>query len=309
MTPTRQQLTEGTLLLTLLVLIWGAFLPVSKVVLAFIDPVWFTLLRFGSAALIFAALLAWREGPAALRPGPLGLRIFVFGSAGFACFGLLVFEGLRLTRPEQGAMILALSPVHIALFQWWRSRRRPPTLTLAAIAVALIGEALVLSHGELSRLTQGDALGNGLLFLASLFWVGYTLGGQRFPGWSPLRYTALSCLCGSVTLAAATLLATASGHSAPPPPAVLLQLWPHLLFVILAVSVGAMLIWSIGVAKIGALNAGLFSNFTPVVTYAIALGQGRAPAAIELAGAALVLGALIANNLHQRWRLRSSPLP
>ena len=55
-----------------------------------------------------------------------------------------------------------------------------------------------------------------------------------------------------------------------------------------------------GVAKLGPLSAGLFANFTPVITYLIAIAQGRIPDALELIGAGVVLVALIANNRHQR---------
>jgi hypothetical protein len=37
-----------------------------------------------------------------------------------------------------------------------------------------------------------------------------------------------------------------------------------------------------------------------VITYLIALAQGRIPAPLELVGVGLVLIALVANNLHQR---------
>jgi drug/metabolite transporter (DMT)-like permease len=100
-------------------------------------------------------------------------------------------------------MILALGPIQVALFQWWRTHRRPDNFTLGAIALALVGELLVITSGDLARLTGGDALGNGLVFLASLFWTAYTLGGQQFPGWSPVRYTALSCSLGCFAIAAA----------------------------------------------------------------------------------------------------------
>ncbi len=40
-----------------------------------------------------------------------------------------------------------------------------------------------------------------------------------------------------------------------------------------------------------------------MITYLIALAQGRRPANLELTGAAIVLVALIANNLHQRSKI------
>jgi drug/metabolite transporter (DMT)-like permease len=191
----------------------------------------------------------------------------------------------------------------VALFQWWRTRRRPDNFTLAAIALALTGELLVITAGDVTRLRGGDALGTGLVFLASLFWTAYTLGGQQFPGWSPVRYTALSCSLGWFAVLAALGIASLAGHSQPPRMDQLITVWPQLSFIVLCVSIFGMLFWNMGVAKLGPLNAGLFANFAPVITYLIALAQGRRPAAIELAGAAIVLIALIANNRHQSGKV------
>jgi drug/metabolite transporter (DMT)-like permease len=146
-------------------------------------------------------------------------------------------------------------------------------------------------------------LGNGLVFLASLFWTAYTLGGQQFPGWSPVRYSALSCSLGLFGIAAALLVATLAGHSQPPTAAKMIEVWPQLSFIILCVSVFGILFWNMGVAKLGPLSAGLFANFTPVITYLIAIAQGRIPDALELTGAGIVLVALVANNRHQRSKV------
>ena len=294
---------RGTLYLLLVIAIWGTFLPIGKSALAAVDPYWITFLRFGTAALVFGVLLALREGTAALRTdGRLGSAA-LFGGLGFAAFGISLFEGLKLTRPEVSAMILATGPIQFALAQWWQTGRRPDDFTLWMIAVALAGELLVVTAGDPARLVGGDALGNGLVFLASLCWTAYTLGGQRFPGWSPVRYTALSCGLGSLAILVALAIATQAGHSRPPSGAQLAAVWPQLVFIVFVVSVAGILLWNLGVARIGPLSAGLFANFVPVVTYAIALAQGRRPDAAELAGAALVLVALVANNRHQKARL------
>lgn len=207
---TRAALIKGTALMCVVVLVWGTFLPVSKIVLAVVDPYWLTALRYGVAALCFIALLASVEGAGRLALEGNAPLAFLFGTAGFAGFSILTYEGLRLTRPETGAMILALTPVLVALYQWARLRRRPHAMTLACIAVALSGEALVVSRGDPARiLHDGSAFGNLLIFLAAVCWTVYTLGAQRLPQWSPLRYTAMSACLGWIT-------------ASPPPP-----LWPR----------------------------------------------------------------------------------
>ena len=303
MTPAHRNHRRGTLYMLLVIMIWGGFLPVGKSALEMVDPYWLTALRFGTAALVFIGLLWVQEGFTALRGEGQLWKIALFGAFGFAGFGICVFEGLKLTRPEISGMILALTPIQVALFQWWRTRRRPDNFTLAAIFIALVGELFVITAGDVTRLTGGDALGTGLVFLASLFWTAYTLGGQQFPGWSPVRYTALSCSLGWFAIMAALGIATLAGHSRPPQMEQLVAVWPQLSFIILCVSVFGILFWNLGVAKLGPLNAGLFANFAPVITYLIALAQGRRPAAIELMGAAIVLVALIANNRHQSGKV------
>lgn len=303
MTQAHKDHRRGTLYMLLVIAIWGGFLPVGKSALQMVDPYWLTAMRYGTAALIFIGLLWVREGRAALRTEGQFWKIALFGSLGFAGFGVCLFEGLKLTRPEISGMILALGPIQVALFQWWRSHHRPDNFTLTAIALALVGELFVITAGDVTRLVGGDALGNGLVFLASLFWTAYTLGGQQFPGWSPVRYSALSCAFGCVGIALALLIATLAGHSQPPRTDQLLAVWPQLAFIVFCVSVFGILFWNMGVAKLGPLNAGLFANFTPVITYLIAIGQGRIPAALELMGAAIVLIALIANNRHQRSKV------
>jgi drug/metabolite transporter (DMT)-like permease len=118
-----------------------------------------------------------------------------------------------------------------------------------------------------------------------------------------VRYTALSCSLGWFAIVAALGIATLAGHAKPPQPDEMIAVWPQLAFIIFCVSVFGILFWNMGVAKLGPLNAGLFGNFAPVITYLIAIAQGRRPDAVELAGAALVLVALIANNRHQSGKV------
>jgi drug/metabolite transporter (DMT)-like permease len=246
----RKALTEGSLLMCAVVLIWGAFLPVSKIVLAVIDPYWLTALRYGVAALCFLLVLALAEGRSAFSFEGRARAVWLYGTAGFAGFSFLVFEGLRLTRPEHAAMILALGPVNIVLWQWFRTRHRPHAATLACIATALCGEALVVSQGDLARLVSGGgALGNLLIYLSSCCWVAFTLGGQHFPRWSPVRYTALSATLG---WSASRCRPAAASDTATRPRE---GLRCCMMLFVCSSSPRRLLLWNMAVAKIGPLNA------------------------------------------------------
>src|SRR5205814_1435943 len=157
-----------------------------------IDPYHLTAIRYGLAVPVFLALLAAVEGRAALRPDGRALELFVLGSIGFAGFNLLGYVGIEHTRPQEASLVAALMPLLTVLATWGLSRRAPSRTTLAGIGLAFAGVALVITRGDPSRALHGGGLGGDAMILVGAFgWVVYTLGARRFPGFSPLRYTAL----------------------------------------------------------------------------------------------------------------------
>ena len=131
-------------------------------------------------------------------------------------------------------------------------------------------------------------------------WVVYTAGIGRLKGWSTWRVTVLTMIPGTIATLLVTQGMVALGHSQMPDVAAVQSVaWPlaYLSFVGVLFS---MLAWNFGARRIGILNSSLLINFMPVVTFAFRSLQGHAFARVELAGAALVVGALIANNVYLR---------
>jgi drug/metabolite transporter (DMT)-like permease len=60
------------------------------------------------------------------------------------------------------------------------------------------------------------------------------------------------------------------------------------------------LTWNAAIGAIGPQNAVLFSNLIPVTTFVIEIVRGYRPNRVEVAGAALTIAALVANNLFAR---------
>jgi drug/metabolite transporter (DMT)-like permease len=281
---------------------WGAMFPIAAKALDHVDAFHLTAVRYLLATLVFVVLLALIEGGRALHPAGRGLELFALGTLGFAGFNLLSFVGLAYTEPQNASLIVATQPLLAVLGVWALTRRRPGRATLVAVAVALLGVALVITRGDPASALHGGLKGDLLIFAGAIGWVGYTLGARRFPELSPLRYTTLTAVGGTLTILVITEAATQLGWAATPSAAALGAIWWEIAYVVLFGAVLGVLAWNLGVRRLGAPNATLFMNLVPVVAFTIAVGGGYRPGAVELAGALLTVAALTGANLAGRRR-------
>ena len=304
----RSSLFQAMGLLLLAAVSWGGMFQIAKPLLAQIDAFYMTAIRYGGAALIFAALLAYREGRGAFRMEAATGLLWLYGSLGFAGFNLLAFTGLSHSRPEHAAVIMALMPLMTALVNWGMRGIRPASHTLLAIALALTGVTLVVTDGHLSSLSASGQLGGDLmLLLGALSWVFYTLGAARFSSWSPLRYTALTCLLGVASIFGVTAAMSLLGSIHLPTATTVWNGRWELTYMVVIGAVIAVLGWNAGIRKLGALNGVLFINFVPVSAFVIGILLGHHFGRAELVGATLVILALVLNSLlSQRAGLRAA---
>ena len=183
---------------------------------------------------------------------------------------------------------------------WQRTRIRPSASTLALLGVALTGVALVISAGHPSSIVNGSIGWGDLLVLGGVVsFVIYGLGAARTPELSPLRYTALTAALGWVTIAVLTVVATVAGLVQLPSAGGVGGL-PQLAYLIVPGAVVAVFTWNAAIGLLGPQNAALFGNLIPVTTFAIEIVRGYRPGTVELGGAALTIGALVASNLLSR---------
>jgi len=300
---------RAILFLSLATVLWGAAFPVSKSVLTSMDPICMAIWRYGIAAPVFLGVLAWREGFTALRPEGGLWRLVGLGTLGFAGFNLLMFYGVEMSRPEFGAIVMALQPLIAVLIQWARSGERPATRSFVALAIAVLGVVLLTTDGHPARLTEHAAALPTLMMIAGgTCWVLYSMGAAAFPHWSPLRYTALSSTGGALGLGAIWLLVGAAGGLRMAPTSQLPELAPALLFLILPAAVIAVLCWNQGIRQFGAQRGMLFINLVPLTALAVGVLRGHGLGSGELAGAVLVLASLLVNQLGSRRKPLSRPL-
>ena len=279
----------------------------AKRTLPVLDPFFLGSFRYAFGVLLFIAILWAAEGRQALRYGGRFLPAAVYGLVGFCGFNILVWWGLFHTRPEHASLIMALQTPMTALAMWLTRGLRPAPFTVGCIAAAIAGVLLVVTKGDLSHVFGGGSLfGDLLVFLGAVSWVVYTMAGQHFAGWSPLRMTVLTCIPGTVGLLFINAITISTGVSALPTFGQIWSVkWQLGYFVVFTVVLGV-LGFNNGVRYLGALNTMLMLNLIPIIVFAIEAWLGRSFAAVELGGAAIVIGALAANTLYLR-RIQLAP--
>lgn len=287
------------------VLIWGVQFPVAKSALAAIDFLQLNSIRYSLGTLLLLAVFVWREGAAALDYRGRFRRVAAFGFLGMGVSPLFMFYGLSLSRPEHTAIVVSLQPSMTALADWWLRGRRPANFTLAAIAAAFLGVLLVVTKGELALVVGGpELLGDLLVVLSAICWVTYTMSTETLSGWSALRLTVLSLIPGTIGILGATAVALGAGWIEPASLQTLAEIEWQLAYLALGGVLLGMLFWTAGNQRIGALNSMLLLNMVPVVTFSVTFALGARFSAAELMGAALVIGALAANNVYLRRKMR-----
>lgn len=283
------------------ILCWVPLFPLAKRALPMVDAFALGSVRYTIGAALFVALLVLLEGRQALRYEGRFVPAALCGVIGITGFNVLVWYGLNFTRPEHAAIIMGIQTPLTALAVWWTRGARPAAFTLVCISVAFAGVLLVVTEGDPARAFQGGALlGDVLVFFGALCWVTYTIASARFTGWSPIRFTVLTCLPGAVGLLAVNAAALAAGAAVVPTVHALGAIaWQIAYFAVGTVVLGV-LGFNFSVKYLGPLNTMLMLNLVPVGVFVIEAALGRSFGAAEIAGAALVIGALGANNLYLR---------
>lgn len=282
-------------------ILWGIQFPVAKDAFAAVDAYHVTAIRYGLGTLLLIPLFVAQEGRTALDWRGRFWPATVYGLIGMCASPMLVFVGIAMSRPAHAAVIVSLQPSMAAIADWILRGRRPANFTLACIAVAFLGVVAVVTKGHPTTMFgQGELAGDFVILLGAACWVAYTMATETFRGWSALRFTVLTIVPGTIGCIVVAGVLDAAGVATLPSAAQLASVWWQLAYLTVGGIVVSMICWNWGNQRIGALNTMLLLNAVPVVTFATGLAQGHRFEPIELAGALVVIAALVANNFYLR---------
>jgi drug/metabolite transporter (DMT)-like permease len=195
---TERRLAE--LAVVVVMVIWAGNFIVVKTAVAVLPPAGFTFLRFSLASVTLLLLLRWREGTIGL-PRRDFIALFVLGGLGFGVYQLLWTFGLTTVAAGDSALIIAATPVLVAVLA---VLARSDVLTrskLLGSIVSFLGVAIVIASGP--GLSLGGSLtGEAITLLAAVCWATYTAFAAPYLWrYSPLRATTWATVAGTVVLA------------------------------------------------------------------------------------------------------------
>jgi drug/metabolite transporter (DMT)-like permease len=288
-------------LLLVMALIWGTNYSVIKAAFREVNPQAFNALRMAMASAAFLAVIgALQLRP--LKPRTAGeltsifqtptrvsrrdvLELVALGVVGHFLYQYFFIGGLALTTVANSSLLLAATPVVIALMSAALGQERVGLRHTFGACLSMLGIYIVIGHNVTlhGRGVRGDLM----MVVAVVCWAVYTLGARRLVSrHSPVGVTGMSMAIGTLLYVPvmwphvrAVAWETVS-----------LRTWLSILYsAIFALGI-AYTIWYAAVRQIGSARTSVYSNIIPLVAMATAvIFLGEPLTATQIAGAATVL--------------------
>jgi len=278
---------RANIALLVMALIWAINFSVAKDALTRIPPLAFNALRFPLAALV-VTFTFWRQGGFRLPAREDRVRLVALGVLGNLIYQLFFVFGLSRSRAGTASLILAGTPMVIALIGAVSGRERVTQRVWWGIIATVIGIALVVARVTPRPEAGNTRLGALLMFAATISWSVYSVWSRDLiRRYGSLPVTAWTLWPGTLAIlfAGAPALARLDLSALGP------RDWIAVVYAG-ALSIGvAYMLWSYGVRHLGATRTSTYANVTPVLALLAAwLFLADRPTTGQIAGALIIVG-------------------
>ncbi len=282
--------------------VWAANFIVVKDAIATLPPVGFTMLRYGLASIALLVILRVYEGHVRL-PRPDVLRILVLGGLGFGLYQILWTTGLVSIPAGDSALIIASTPVLVAVLAVLIGADTLTPLKFAGAALSFLGVVVVIAAG-VGISMSGSALGSLLTLGAAACWASYTaFAAPILRRHSPLVLTTWATIGGTLVLIPPGVAQLAAPGALGPTQA------ERLVPIVLAVAYSGMLAAAFanvivfnGVRLLGPTRVITLQSFVPPMAVVLAfffLGEPIRPAQV-VGGLIILLGVALTRRVSGR---------
>jgi drug/metabolite transporter (DMT)-like permease len=258
-------------------------------------------LRFGVAGLLLLPVI-WRRGLALDRLGWPGLLAIALG--GGAPFALLVGAGLVYAPVSHAsALTQGMVPLAVGLLAAIVLKERLTAPKLLGFALIVAG-ALAIAGVTLAALASRESIGHAFFVGAAVLWAAYTVA-LRKAHLEGLHAPAIAAVASLVLYVPVYLVFRGERLLA----AALNDLVVQGIYQGVLTAVVSLVLYSLGVARLGASSAGAFVAFGPVIAALLAIAVlGEWPKPSDWIGIAVItLGVALASGVLPKSRPVTSP--
>lgn len=246
------------LLILSVVIIWGINYTIAKYGLLEFTAIEFTTVRMMTAAPLLLLLTFFIEKSLYMERKDIP-RLIIVSVVGIVLYQTLFMETVKYTSATNASLLISISPIFTTVFAIFLKQEKFSSRKLVGSMIAFIGATLVLVAGHS---LASSFYGNGIGLITSICWGLYpVLAGPLIKKYSALRVTAWSTLVGAIPL-----LLLSGPHVFVMPFHIThgMTLFA-LLYSVFFVTVFGLVMWYVGVQKIGASHTMVYMYITPLV--------------------------------------------
>jgi drug/metabolite transporter (DMT)-like permease len=286
--------------------IWGSMVPLTALALTTLDTFFLAAVRY-SVALPALGAIAWLAD----RRFPLHRhlpwrQIIPLGAIGMGLFVICFTLGIHYSDPITVAALISGAPIVSAVAMRVLEGERLAARLPFAILLAVGGGLMVALGKPESTASQGFRGGELLVLTAMLVWAWYSVKSQAWlalrAGMSQPAISFLTALAAALFLWIVFLVGQAAGFAQAPSQPLSLPIWLNILWLGIACTGMATLLWNYGVSRLGVTVATLQLNLEPVFAVLVGVALGAAAGWLQILGGLVVLAGVIWVQMAPRTR-------
>lgn len=272
----------------LAILCWAVNFSFIKIALREFSPLAFNGIRLFFASLILIIVLFLSGERFSFAKSDI-LKIFFLGIIGNTIYQLLFIHGLNWTTASNTSVIMAMTPVFVALLSTLLKQEKIHWAGWLGIAISFIGFYFVITKqvGTL-HFSWEELRGDLMILTGNLFWAVYTVFSKPFlERTSPLKWTSITLAVGTVfylPFAASEIVRVQWSE-------ISFQTWAVLIYSALFAIAICYVIWYASVKRVGNSKTAVYGYLSPIFTIIFAyLLISERITLLQIGGALIIFG-------------------
>ena len=263
----QEKIGTTDLYMLLIILIWAINFSFIKIALREFSPLAFNGIRmaFASILLIFVLFIT-KQGLGV--PKKDLWKLVVLGTIGNTVYQILFIHGINLTTASNTSIIMAMTPVSVALLSSIFKHEKVHWAAWLGIALSFVGFYLVITEKPGTFVFSWENLrGDMMIFFGNLVWAVYTVFSKPLLGRiTPLKWSSLTVAVGTLFFLPFCVPAFARQDFGQ----ISLKSWGILSFSGIFALAVSYVVWYSSVKRIGNSKTVIYGNVVPIFTVVFA---------------------------------------